>query len=108
MTFRDENGNILQSTGLVLPPMNHTAFLLADQYPVTAGIRGTVEFQLNNAATENNGAVFGLGLRFNPTGPFTSIQPILNSLPPISIAPLGNYFAPASRCDNQRKCQSTT
>jgi hypothetical protein len=77
MTIRDGSGNILQTTGLVLAPMNHIAFLLADEYPVTAGIQGTVEFQLNNAATENNGVLFGLGLRFDPIGSFTSIQPML-------------------------------
>jgi len=77
ITIRDETGNVLLLTGLVLQPMNHVAFLLADQYPVVAGKRGTVEFQLNNGTTGVNGTLEALGLRFNPTGPFTSVQPML-------------------------------
>lgn len=77
ITIRDESGNVLLLTGLVLQPMNHVAFLLADQYPVVAGKRGTLEFQLNNGTTGVNGTLEALGLRFNPTGPFTSVQPML-------------------------------
>jgi hypothetical protein len=77
LTFRDESGKVILLTGLALPPGNHIAFLLADQYPAVAGLRGTVEVQLNNAATGTNGALFALGLRFDPAGAFTSIQPML-------------------------------
>lgn len=77
ITIRDESGNVLLLTGVVLQPMNHTAFLLADQYPVVVGKRGTIEFELDNGMTGVNGTLEALGLRFNPTGPFTSIQPML-------------------------------
>ena len=77
MTIRDESGNVLLLSGVVLQPSNHVAFLLADQYPVVAGKRGTVEFQLNNGMTGVNGTLEAIGLRSNPTGPFTSVQPML-------------------------------
>lgn len=77
MTFRDQAGNILLSAGLVLPPKNHMAFLLADKYPVIAGKRGTVEFEQINWNIDGNGELSALGLRSNPTGPFTSVQPML-------------------------------
>lgn len=79
MTFRDENGSVLLLTGVALPPGTHTAFLLANSYPVLAGKKGTVEFtlQLSDPNSLNQGSVFATGLRFDPAGAFTSIQPIL-------------------------------
>jgi len=87
LTFRDESGNVILLTGLALPPGNHVAFLLANQYPAVAGLRGTVEVQLNNAATGANGTLSALGLRFDPAGAFTSIQPMVIGVTECVITP---------------------
>jgi hypothetical protein len=44
VNIRDEGGNLLQSSTISLAANGHTAFMLPDAYPVTAGIRGSVEF----------------------------------------------------------------
>lgn len=65
--FRDENGNQFQQDGFILPPLGHIAFAVPSKYPQTVNRRGTVEF-----SGGGGGNLTGLGLRFNPTGPFTS------------------------------------
>jgi hypothetical protein len=52
---------------------NHVSFSVADRYPNTAGFLGTLEVNSNAAAS--NG-IAALGLRFNPSGSFTSVLPI--------------------------------
>lgn len=42
--FRDDAGAQIGTTLINLPANGHTAFLVADQYPVTANKRGTIEF----------------------------------------------------------------
>lgn len=44
VNIRDEAGNLLQSSTISLAANGHTAFMLPSAYPVTAGIRGSVEF----------------------------------------------------------------
>ena len=66
VTFRNPQGAQIGSGTLALPPSGHTSLLLNQSYPSTAGLTGTVEF------TSDNGSIVGIGLRFNPTGPFTS------------------------------------
>jgi IS1 family transposase len=63
----DENGNQLGTQSLTLPPNGHTSFLLANQFPLTAGKLGNVQFK--RAATP----LVGIGLRFEPSGTFTSV-----------------------------------
>ena len=69
--IRDENGVLLKLEALALPGRGHTAFIVAEKFPSSLGRRGTVEFQ-------NTGSqlVTGLGLRFTPSGGFTSIPVI--------------------------------
>ncbi|MGH9611769.1 MAG: hypothetical protein ACRD4P_01665 [Bryobacteraceae bacterium] len=57
--IRDDTGAVLLSTTLALPAMGHTSFNLAPTYSLTAGIRGTVEFD-----TPSGGQIGVLGLRF--------------------------------------------
>jgi hypothetical protein len=66
VTFRNPQGVQIGSGIFALPISGHTSLLLNQSYPFTAGLTGTVEF------TSDNGSIVGLGLRFNPTGPFTS------------------------------------
>ena len=71
VTFRDETGMAFLVDSLVMRPLTHTAFLVDDSYPATAGVRGVVEFSTNDSSSQ----LTGLGLRFNPTGSFTSTSP---------------------------------
>jgi hypothetical protein len=66
VTFRDPQGVQIGSGTFALQISGHIALLLNQTYPFTEGLTGTVEF------TSDNGSIVGLGLRFNPTGPFTS------------------------------------
>jgi hypothetical protein len=65
-TFRDSQGNQIGTGALTLQPSGHVALLLNQSYPFSRGLKGTVEFSCPNFS------IVGLGLRFNPTGPFTS------------------------------------
>ncbi len=66
VTFYNAQGVQIGSGTFALQPSGHVSLLLNQSYPFTAGMTGTVEF------TSDNGSIVGLGLRFNPTGPFTS------------------------------------
>jgi hypothetical protein len=66
LTFRDGEGKQILSTTIALGTGEHVAFSLADKYPSLALGVGTLEI--------NSDGVTALGLRFNPTGSFTSIQ----------------------------------
>jgi hypothetical protein len=70
ITIRDDTGTLLQSQTLTLPAMGQTSFNLVTRYPVTVGRRGTVEF-----GTPVGGQITVLGLRFNPTGAFSTVPP---------------------------------
>lgn len=66
--FRDEAGVVLTEQTISLPPLGHTAFSLPDRFPLTAGKRGSVVFRSSGMTLS------GLGLRFNPSGAFTSFH----------------------------------
>lgn len=70
LVLRDDTGGVLQTTSLQLPANGHSAFVLGGSYPLTAGRRGTVEFD-----TAAGGQVSVLGVRANGNA-FTSI-PVL-------------------------------
>jgi hypothetical protein len=65
---RDESGQQVATSPINLPAMGHTAFSLLDQFPALAGRAGTIQLQ-----NPSGGSVAGLGLRFNPSGTFTSL-----------------------------------
>jgi hypothetical protein len=67
-TIWDDSGNPLGAQTLTIGGSGHTAFVLPNQLPLTAGKRGIVRFQ--SAAA---GGIAGLGLRFSPFGTFTSV-----------------------------------
>jgi hypothetical protein len=69
VSIRDENGNQLGTHSLLLPQTGQTTFTLKEQFPETDGRRGVAEFSCPTG-------VGGLGLRFNPQGPFTSLPTI--------------------------------
>ena len=77
VAFRDEHGQPITTKTLGLNAGNRQAIVLPSQFPEVANQRGVAEFTSSSV----EGSAFGL--RFNPLGAFTSIQPIvLDTLPP--------------------------
>ena len=67
--LRDESGQQVASSALLnLRAMGHMAFSLLDQFPALNGRAGTILLQNTSGATSA-----ALGLRFNPSGTFTSL-----------------------------------
>jgi len=80
VVIRDETGTVIGSSpGLIPTPISlagngHTSFVLSTQYPVTANIRGTIEFD-----TPVGGQISVLGLRFTPpNNALTTIPALAN------------------------------
>lgn len=73
VSIRDDSGRVIASTTLPLNASGHNSFMLADQYAVTAGKRGTVEFD-----TPTNGQISVLGLRAKSSGSVTTIPVLAN------------------------------
>jgi len=71
VALKDPNGNsIIDSNG-----NGHGAFMLPTQLPITAGIRGIVQFTGNPASAQAPaGQLTGLGLLTTASGLFTSMQ----------------------------------
>jgi hypothetical protein len=70
--IRDAGGRIIRQTHAQI--VAHQAYVLRDLYPETDGIAGTIEF---GAFEDSNpqAVISAIALRFNPTGPFTTITP---------------------------------
>jgi hypothetical protein len=69
--IRDSAGAISLSDTVTLAAQGHTSFNLADRYIATAQHSGTVEFR-----TPAGGRISVLGLRFSPTGAFTTVPAV--------------------------------
>ncbi len=63
----DDTGTQIASGSVSVPALGHTAFTLSDQYPATAGKRGTLQF-----TTPPQGQISVLGIRSNGDS-FTTI-----------------------------------
>jgi len=59
---------VLVTENITMGADAHLSFSLAQRYPMVLGKAGTVEIGSSAAAA--------LGLRFNPSGSFTSVPPI--------------------------------
>lgn len=68
----DADGNLIGTSQFWMARESHTAFALPDRFPETQNRIGSIVF-----ATNGWGLV-GIGLRFSPNGPFTSM-PMLSS-----------------------------
>jgi hypothetical protein len=68
----DDTGTQIATGSVSVPALGHTAFTLADQYPATAGKRGTLQF-----TTPPQGQISVLGIRSNGDS-FTTI-PVTSS-----------------------------
>jgi hypothetical protein len=87
IAFYDQNGVNFYSTNMQLPYLQHTAFMLNNQFPQTAGKMGTMvitSMDTSAGAVSVCGtggcpyAVKALGLRANAAGTtFTSVSPLI-------------------------------
>jgi hypothetical protein len=68
--IRDDSGTTIGTETISVPAQGHTSFTLSSTYSVTAGIRGTIEFD-----TPAGGQINVLGLRRN--GPALTTVPVL-------------------------------
>ena len=71
----NEDGNLIALGELTLGPLNHTAFSLTDQLPALAGQSGVMVVQVKHTHDSDSGFQL-LGLRFSPSGPFSTISPM--------------------------------
>jgi hypothetical protein len=76
VTLRDDQGNLLATSTIALNPNGHTSFLLATQYPQTAGVHGTAEFDTPGFGTSNAAKMSVLGIRSPPALTFTTLPPL--------------------------------
>lgn len=77
----DEFGNLLSTEQKVIGHLlanGHSAFVAADKIPELANKRGHLTF--GPILGCGSGGVAVLGLRFNPSGPFTNLPPLGTSL----------------------------
>jgi hypothetical protein len=75
VVIRDDTGKQIGTGTIILPPQGHNSFLLTDStlgFPITAGKRGTVEFE-----TPEGGQISVLGLRANGNA-LTSLPVLAN------------------------------
>ena len=68
VVIRDDSGKVLPTAPIPLVANGHMSFMLAQQYPQTAGIRGTVEF-----AVPTGVPISVLGIRSPPALTFTTL-----------------------------------
>ncbi|MGA2434366.1 MAG: hypothetical protein ABSG25_03680 [Bryobacteraceae bacterium] len=67
VTLRDDTGAALGTGSIALPAHGHTSFMLTDQFPAAANVRGSVEF-------DSGGAQIGvIGIRATAAGAYTTI-----------------------------------
>lgn len=70
--LRDSNGNQLGTGSVALAANGHSAFILSQQFPATANIQGTIEFD-----TPSGGTIGAVGIRTPPALTFTTLPPLV-------------------------------
>ena len=71
--IRDEAGAQIGTGSISLAANGHSAFtLVVDKFPVTAGIRGTIEFD-----APTGGQIGALGIRIPPSHTFTTLPALV-------------------------------
>lgn len=73
VVVRDDTGVQIGSGSLPISGSGHSAFVLSDLFPATAGQRGTIEFD-----TPTGGQISVVGVRTTPPGTLTSIPALAN------------------------------
>lgn len=74
VTIRDQNGAVVRQTTTNLRAFERQAFSTASVWPETANRRGSIEFRTGTGSF----GVSALGLRFHPSGSFTSFHTLAN------------------------------
>lgn len=77
LIFSDDSGGLIDYGELTLQPLGHTSFLLEQEASQLAGKYGSVDVTASSGADGPEG-ILVLGLRFNPTGPFTTLFPMVS------------------------------
>ena len=72
--IRDDTGAQIGSGSLALLGSGHTSFVLSEMFPITAALRGTVEFD-----TPAGGQISVLGVRNAPPGSITTIPALADT-----------------------------
>jgi hypothetical protein len=70
LTITDQTGSRITSSQIDLRPFEHVAFFMTERFSQSSDLSGMLQLQ------NSSGAVTGIGLRFSPTGTFTSVPPI--------------------------------
>jgi hypothetical protein len=70
--IRDSSGGQIGSGVITLPGNGHSSFLLSNRFLSTVNQSGTIEFD-----TPQEGRISVLGLRFNPSGAFSTIPVVV-------------------------------
>jgi len=85
VTLRDDTGATKSQSIVALSPYGHSSFNLATNYPSTSQSRGTIEFD-----APAGGQISVVGLRFNPTGAFSTVPPVIVGAPdPVALTNIG-------------------
>jgi virginiamycin B lyase len=75
---RDDTGAQIGAGSVPLYGDGHTSFVLSTQFPATANIRGTVEFDTPGFGSATPGQIGVLGIRYTPPGTMTTIPALAN------------------------------
>jgi len=75
-SVQDTGGTVVARGSFKIAPLGHTSFMLADNIPATAKIRGTITFTIVDTVPNSvmPGTLVGLGLRVCPWGALTSVD----------------------------------
>jgi hypothetical protein len=73
VVIRTDAGTQIETETIALNGNGHTSFVLSTQYPATANIRGTIEFD-----TPSGSQISVLGIRYTPPGTMTTIPAMAN------------------------------
>ncbi len=74
VVIRDDSGKQIATGALAVSADGHLSFVLPTQFPITANLRGTIEFD-----TPSGGRISVLGMRFTaPNNALTTIPPLAN------------------------------
>ncbi len=82
VNIRNDVGTLISTTILTVSPNGHKSFVLSTQYPITANIRGTIEF-----VTTPLSQISVLGIRYTPPGTLTTIPALANVIGGIGLFP---------------------
>ncbi len=74
VVIRDDSGKQIATNSVAVSADGHTSFVLPTQFPITANLRGTIEFE-----TPSGGRISVLGMRFAPpNNALTTIPALAN------------------------------